>query len=240
MDIGQHTSQQFNLELETLRNQVLKMGGVVELQASNALKSLLERDDELAELVATSDYKINKMELDIDEECAQIIARRQPAAGDLRLILATAKLVTDLERIGDEAEKIGRYAIKLANKDTVMEMHAELSHLGNLVLEMLHGSLDSFARMDADQAMSIVSDDVKIDQEFNALSRLLITHMMEDPRNIKNVLRVIWCARSLERMGDHAQNICEYIIYLVKGTDVRHISLEQVREKYFASEEKSK
>lgn len=240
MEIGQHISQKYNEALETLRNQVLKMGGAVELQASNALKALLERDDELAELVATSDYKINKMEVEIDEECAQIIARRQPAAGDLRLLLATAKLVTDLERIGDEAEKIGRYAIKLAKKDTVMEMHAELSHLGELVLEMLHGSLDCFARMDADQAMNIVSEDDKIDKEFDALSRLLITHMMEDPRNIKNVLRVIWCARALERMGDHAQNICEYVIYLVKGKDVRHTSREQVRERYFAAEEKSK
>jgi phosphate transport system protein len=237
MEIGKHISQQYNHELETLRNSVLKMGGLVESQSKNAVKALLDRDDDLAELVATSDYEVNKMEVEIDEECAQIIARRQPAASDLRLILAVTKVITDLERIGDEAEKIGRFAIKLAKKDTVSEMHAELSHLGNLVLEMLHESLDCFARMDADQAMKIVSYDEKIDNEFNTLSRLLITHMMEDTRNVKNVLRIIWCARSLERIGDHAQNICEYVIYLVKGKDIRHTSTKQVRAQYFASGE---
>jgi len=237
MDIGQHISQRYNQELEALRNRVLKMGGLVEAQATSALKSLLERDDELAELVASSDYAVNKMEVDIDEECAQIIARRQPTAGDLRLILAVVKMLTDLERIGDEAAKIGQYGVKLAKKDTVIEMHAELSHLGGLVIQMLHESLDCFARMDAEQAMNIVGYEKKINQEFNSLSRLLITHMMEDPRNVKSVLRVTWCARSLERIGDHAQNICEYVIYLSKGKDVRHANIDDIRTKYFAEDE---
>lgn len=233
MEIGQHISQKYNHELEAIRNRVLKMGGMVELQTRNAIKALLERDGELAEQVASSDYEINKMEIDIDEECANVIARRQPAAGDLRLILATSKVVTDLERIGDEAEKIGHYAIKLAQKDTITGMHAELSHMADLVINTLHESLDCFARMDADQAMNIVAYDKKIDQEFNSLSRLLLTHMMEDSRNIKNALHINWCGRALERIGDHAQNICEYVIYLVKGKDIRHTSLEQVRAEHF-------
>ena len=233
MEIGQHTSQTYNHELEAIRNQVLKMGGMVELQTRNAINSLLERDSELAEQVASSDYAINTMEIDIDEECANVIARRQPAAGDLRLILATSKVVTDLERIGDEAEKIGHYAIDLAQKDIITDMHAELSHMAELVITMLHESLDCFARMDADQALRIVDYDKKIDQEFNTLSRLLLTHMMEDSRNIKNALNINWCARALERIGDHAQNIGEYVIYLVKGKDIRHTSLEQVRAEHF-------
>ncbi len=230
MELGHHISQQFNQELESIRNQVLSMGGLVESQTENAIRALLERDRQLAEQVATSDYKVNKMEVEIDEACTQVIAKRQPAAGDLRLVLTVVKLINDLERIGDEAEKIGRYAMKLASKDAATGMHAELSSLSKHVMQVLHQSLDAFARMDLEAAVDIVSADEQINEEFNRISRLLVTHMMEEPRNIKSMLQVTWCARALERIGDHAQNICEYVIYLVKGADVRHVSLEAVRQ----------
>ncbi len=238
MEIGQHISRRYNQNLENIRSQVLKMGGLVETQAENAVKALLERDAELADEVATSDHKINAMEVSIDESCVQVIARRQPTAGDLRLVIAVVKVITDLERIGDEVEKIGRYSVKLAKQQTITGMHSELSHLCQLVLGMLHDSLDAFARMDTEQAMKIVSMGDKVNQEYNNLSRLLITHMMEDPRNIKNVLKITWCARSLERIGDHSRNIGEYVIYLVKGKDIRHISLDKVLEDHFPGEER--
>lgn len=233
MEIGQHISQRYNAELEDIRNKVLKMGGLVESQTENAVKALLEHDQELAEKVATNDQTINAMEVEIDDECTRVIARRQPTASDLRLVIAVVKVITDLERIGDEAEKIARYSKKLAKKQNVLVMHAELTHMSNLVLSILHDSLDAFARLDADEAVKILGRDNQVNKELENVSRLLITFMMEDPRHIKNALRVAWCARSLERIGDHAQNICEYVIYLVKGKDVRHTSLENIRSKYF-------
>jgi len=218
----QHISQQYNKELESVKSKVLKMGGLVEAQVEGAISALIERNDELAKKVAESDYKINKIEVEIDENCAQLIAKRQPAAGDLRLIIAIIKVITDLERIGDEAEKIGRHVQKLVSLEGDIGMHAELSSLGDKVMTVLRNALDAFARMDVEQAARVVETDKQIDKEFNRISRVLVTHMMEDPRNIKNMLHVTWCARALERIGDHSQNICEYVIYLVKGQDVRH------------------
>ena len=218
----QHISQQYNKELESVKSKVLKMGGLVEAQVENAISALIEQNDELAKKVAESDYKINKIEVEIDENCAQLIAKRQPAAGDLRLIIAIIKVITDLERIGDEAEKIGRHVQKLVSLEGDIAMNAELSSLGDKVITVLRYALDAFARMDVEQAARVVETDKQIDKEFDRISRVLVTHMMEDPRNIKNMLHVTWCARALERIGDHSQNICEYVIYLVKGQDVRH------------------
>jgi len=171
--------------------------------------------------------------VDIDEDCTRLIAKRQPAASDLRLVIAVVKVITDLERIGDEAQKIGLYAQKLAKKRAINNIHSELSRLGALVNTSLQDSLDAFARLDAEDAIRILSTEKSINKEFNTLGRLLITHMMEDPRNIKSVLRVSWCARSLERISEHSQNIAEYVIYLVKGKDIRHRNLSEIREKYF-------
>lgn len=232
LQIDQHISEKFNEELEELRNQVMSMGGLAEQQCRNALDALINGDSALAESVATSDYKVNKIEVDIDSQCTDIIALRQPAASDLRMILTVIKTVTDLERIGDEAEKIGRFALSLANNHEPESYFSELYHLGDHAISMVNGALDAFTRMDVEAAVKVASRDPDIDQEFEALNRMLITHMMEDPREVKNVLRLNWCARSLERIGDHASNICEYVIYLVKGNDVRHISLEQIREQY--------
>lgn len=222
METQQHISQRYNEELESVKSKVLNMGGMVEAQVVSAVSALIEQNDELAKQVAESDYKINKIEVEIDENCAQLIAKRQPAAGDLRLIIAIIKVITDLERIGDEAEKIGRHVQKLVSLEGDIGMYAELSSLGSKVIDILHDALDAFARMDIEQAAKVVETDKQIDKEFNRVSRILVTHMMEDPRNIKNMLHVTWCARALERIGDHSQNICEYVIYLVKGQDVRH------------------
>lgn len=230
-DLGQHISQQYDQELEDVRNKVLQMGGLVESQLSNALKALMEQNSDLAEEVAYSDYRVNDMEVTIDEECAQIIARRQPTASDLRLILTIIKAITDLERIGDEAEKIARYAVKTtANNIGSGRTHASLRNLSEHVKVMLRESLDAFARMDVEQAMRVATSDKRIDNEFDTLSRLLLTRMMEDPRNIQHCMNVTWCARSLERIGDHSKNLCEYVVYLVKGKDVRHTSLDKVKE----------
>lgn len=235
LHIDHHISQKYNQELEDLRNKVMTMGGLVEKQCKNALEALIKRDSHLAESVATSDYQVNKLDVEVDAECTEILARRQPAASDLRMILTVIKTITDLERIGDEAEKIGRFALKLANKHEPQSYYSDLHHLGEHVIEMLHGALDAFTRMDVESAVSVASRDPEIDQEFESLTRMLITHMMEDPREVKNVLRLNWCARSLERIGDHSVNICEYVIYLVKGNDVRHISLQQIQEKYLGA-----
>ena len=233
MELGHHISQRYNEELEDIRSKVLRMGGMVELQAENAVKSLLNHDKVLAKKVANSDNEINEMEMEIDDDCIRVIARRQPTASDLRLVITVSKVITDLERIGDEAEKIALYSKKLAKKNTVVGMHAELAHLSELALTILHDSLDAFARMDAEQAVKILGSDQQVNVEFDNLSRLLITFMMEDTRHIKGALRVNWCGRSLERIAEHAQNICEYVIFLVKGKDIRHTSLEHIRSKYF-------
>ncbi len=226
--LGQHISQQYNEELEDIRNRVLTMGGLVEQQLTDALRALSDINAELAEVVITNDYKVNAMEVAIDEESVQILARRQPAASDLRLVMASIKTITDLERIGDEAERIARMALHFAETGGESKMLLGIQHLGEHVLGMLHNALDAFARMDTEAAVNVARADVKADRAYESILRELITYMMEDPRSIPNVVDVMWSARALERIGDRAQNISEYVIYLVKGKDVRHTSLDKV------------
>jgi len=228
--LNTHISRQFNAELEEIRNRVLQMGGLVEQQIEQALIALVKGDTALGESVIRDDTKVNKLEVTIDEECSQIIARRQPAAGDLRLVVAVIKTITDLERIGDEAEKIARMAVRLASEERPQNAYAELQTLGNHVRQMVHDALDAFARLDIEAAIRVAREDLKIDQKYDGLMRQMITFMMEDPRTISRMLNMIWAARALERIGDHARNICEYIIYLVKGKDVRHTSLDQIEK----------
>lgn len=230
MDIGHHISQRFNEELEDVRNRVMAMGGLVEQQLTDAVAALVKGDTELADKVVTTDYKVNLQEVTIDEECSRILARRQPAAVDLRLIVAIIKTITDLERIGDQAERVGRMALRLADVDGNRKTYVEIQHLGDHVTKMVHDTLDAFARMDAEAALAVAREDMVVDKEYESLMRQLITFMMEDPRTITPVLDVMWAARALERIGDHAVNICEYIIYLVQGKDVRHTSIEQMEQ----------
>ena len=228
LDINTHISRQYNEELEDIRTRVLQMGGLVEKHTEQALIALLKGDAELGETVSTNDYLVNKMEVEIDEECSQIIARRQPAASDLRLVMTVIKVITDLERIGDEADKIARMAVRLAGEERPKNNYQEIQFLGNHVQRMVHDALDAFARLDTDAALRVAREDRQVDKEYEGVMRQMITYMMEDPRTITRVLNVIWAARALERIGDHARNICEYVIYLVKGKDIRHISLDQV------------
>jgi phosphate transport system protein len=231
-----HISRQYNAELEDIRSKVLQMGGLVEQQIEQALGALARADTALGEAVIMDDTKVNKLEVTIDEECSQIIARRQPTASDLRLVVAVIKTITDLERIGDEAERIARMAVSLAQEERPKNNYAEIQAFGNHVRQMLHEALDAFARLDIEAALRVARADTRIDQEYVGVMRQMITYMMEDPRTISRVLNVIWAARALERIGDHARNICEYIIYLVKGKDVRHTSLEQIEKEILGRE----
>ena len=224
-----HISEQFNTDLETVKTQVLAMGGMVEVQLRDACEVLAHGTEKLAEAVVENEILVNKMEIDIDELCTQVIARRQPTASDLRLVTGTIKTITDLERIGDEAEKISRLGMENVRLEHPANRYPEVRHLGNHVRVMLHDALDAYARMDAEAAFKVLQEDDQVDEEYEAILRQLITLMMEDPRAIRRALNTMWSVRSMERIGDHAKNICEYIIYYVKGKDVRHGSLAQAQ-----------
>lgn len=225
-----HISRSFDKELENVRTRVLEMGGRVEEQLVNALKSLVDGDTELAESVLKNEYEINSMEVSIDEDCTKILARRQPAAGDLRLIMAVGKTITDLERVGDEAQKIAKMAIELISKQGPKSYYIGISSMGNHVRKMLRGALDAFARMDSAEAVKVAAEEPESDDQYAAMLRQLITYMIEDPRSITSVIDAVWCARALERVGDHARNICEYVIYFVEGKDVRHTSIDDMEK----------
>jgi phosphate transport system protein len=218
-----HISKRFDQELEDIRNRVLTMGGLVETQVSDGVRCLIESNSELATQVVKKDREVNRLEMEIDHQCLQILARRQPAASDLRLVVAIIKTIADLERIGDQAQKLGKHQLELVDAGVSSSTFVKIEHLGQLVSSNLNLALDAFARMNVQDAMETISRDVKVNAEFEGLMRELITHMMEDPRTIASALRVSWCARALERIGDHANNICEYVVFLVQGKDVRHI-----------------
>lgn len=231
-DLSHHISRRFNEDLERVRSKVLAMGGFVEQQLQQAINALIEGDSALGESVAVDDFKVNSMEVSIDEECSRILATRAPAAGDLRVIVAIIKTITDLERIGDEAEKIGYIASRLATMERPADKYREIKHLGRVVSQMVHGALDAFARMDADAALDIARQDRRVDEEYESIQRQTITFMLEDPRSIRRFLDMMWVVRSLERIGDHAKNIGEYVIYMVYGKDVRHTSLDDVEREF--------
>ena len=233
----QHISQQYNVELEEVRSHLLAMGGLVEKQVSDAVRAVIDADAGLARQVRTIDDQIDIMERTIDEECLRILARRQPAASDLRLIISISKSVIDLERIGDEASKIARRAIELTEDGEAPRGYVEVRHIGEQVRKMVHQALDSFARFDAELALPVAQYDKLIDREYKSALRELATYMMEDPRSISRVLSIIWVLRSLERVGDHARNIAELVIYLVQGTDVRHMGLKRMAEEVNRSRE---
>ncbi|MFZ2312170.1 MAG: phosphate signaling complex protein PhoU [Methylobacter sp.] len=230
--IGQHISGQFNKELEDIRNKVLTMGGLVERQLELAVNAFTTGDIETAELVIKQDNEVDALEMAIDLECVQIIALRQPTAFDLRLLLTVIKIINELERAGDLAEHIANMAIHLSDAGVGRhDDYYELQHMADLVKEMLHGALDVFARMDIDEVTTITGMDENVDREYGSIIRQLITQMMEDPRNITRMLDVLWIARSLERIGDHSRYICEHLIYMVKGEDVRHLTQAELERK---------
>jgi phosphate transport system protein len=228
--IKQHISRQFNEEMEEIRNKVLAMGGLVEQQVDLATKAFMSYDMESAETVVQQDKLVNELEKDIDHECTEIMARRQPAAFDLRMLIATIKIITDLERIGDEAARIARMTMRLEGSDYYQDKYYEIEHLLELVKDMLNGSLDAYARTDVDEVVEITGQDAKVDREYTSITRQLITQMMENPRNITRALDMLWTARALERIGDHACNVCEHVIYMVKGKDVRHVGREELEK----------
>ena len=228
LNIDQHISQQYNEDLEELRAKVMQMGGVVEEQMAMAIKALINGDPGLAETVIEQDHRVKSMEVEIDEECTRIMARRQPAASDLRLVLAVIKTINDLERIGDEVKRVGKMVREEMEGALAEEIRNELEHMGELVREMLRNVLDAFARTDVDMAAHVVRSDHKVDVKYTSITRQLITYMAQDTTMIPVTLKVLWAARAIERMGDRCQNIAEYVIYLVLGVNVRYAALDDI------------
>jgi phosphate transport system protein len=207
---------------------MLEMGGIVEKQLSDAITALKEDDSGIGRKVIAEDDVIDSMEVKIDEVCNLILARRQPAASDLRLVMAIIKAIRDLERIGDESSKIARAGVKLSKHGELPKGNAEITSLGERIMKMVHMALDAFARYDAEMALQVAQGDARVDDEYSTAMRSMITHMMEDPSNITKVLHVLWALRAMERIGDHAKNISEHVVYLVQGTDIRHEDLDKI------------
>ncbi len=222
--IGEHSSKQYDHELEAIRSKVLLMGGMVETQFEGAMECFRVGNDEAADRVMADDHAVNQLEVSLDDACSHLIVRRQPAANDLRTVFATIKVITDLERIGDESSKIARTSKSLHSRGVVngVNHYDMVRTIAVATMEMLHDALDAFARNDGKQAMDIIAQDALIDHEFKTILRNLITFMMEDPRTISSALDTLWVAKAIERIGDHAKNIAEYVIYVVEGRDIRH------------------
>ncbi|MFQ6371478.1 phosphate signaling complex protein PhoU [Shewanella sp. YIC-542] len=227
--LNKHISGQFSAELEDIRNKVLAMGGLVEQQLEQSLDALGSLDMELAQEVIDGDHRVNGMEVDIDEECTRIIAKRQPTASDLRLVIAISKTIADLERIGDACVRIAKAALEKRNNNQ-QPLLVSIESMGRHATRLLHATLDALARMDAESAIELHKEDAKLDKEYEGIIRQLMTYMMEDPRSIPGILDVLWAARAVERVGDRCKNICEYVIYYVKGRDVRHVSYEEMEK----------
>jgi phosphate transport system protein len=226
-----HLSTQFDAELTGVSTRVLEMGGLVESQVSLAIAALTELDGDRAAQVLREEDRVNRMEVDIDRDLSAIIARRQPTARDLRLLIAISKTIANLERVGDEAARIARMVQRVISMGIHGRLRLPVSDLqfeSDLAVAQLRKALDAFARLDTAKALEVLKQDDEIDQEFEGLMRKLITYMMEDPRTISSSIDLIFVAKAIERVGDHAKNLAEAIIYIVKGTDVRHTPMDQV------------
>ncbi len=218
-----HVSSQFDEDLSSLRTHVLQMGGLVETQVSAAIEAYSTGEITSVKAIVETDRKVNELEKAIDDDCAHIIAKRQPTASDLRLVLGISKIVTDLERAGDEAKKIAKGVRRIyENGHMPVQYGIGIRHIAEAALSMIRLALDGFARLDAQAAVSVIQADADVDTEFKSIIRQLITHMMEDPRTITTSIDIIWIARAIERIGDHAKNISEQVIYIVEGRDIRH------------------
>jgi len=224
-----HLSSQFDSELNTVSSRVMELGGMVESQINQAIYALLQFDTDTAERVMETESRVNAMEIEIDRELSSIIARRQPTARDLRLLIAISKTTANLERVGDEANKIARMVKSIIESGSARALPStELRIAADLAAGLLRKALDAFARLDTAAALSILKDDDLIDKEFDGFVRKLVTYMMEDPRTISPSLVLLFLAKAIERIGDHAKNIAEFIIYIVKGADVRHTSMQEI------------
>ncbi|HEX2790998.1 MAG TPA: phosphate signaling complex protein PhoU [Steroidobacteraceae bacterium] len=228
--LSHHISSRYNADLERLRSSVLEMGALVERQLTQAIGGITEPDARVMVRVAQEELRVNQLERSIDEDCSRILATRGPTASDLRLIITILKTITDLERIGDEGEKVAAIAARLAMRERPNNRYREVRNLGEVVIDMVHDTLDAFARFDTNLALEVLRRDRTVDEEYEAIHRQNMTFMMEDPRSIRRALDVMWVVRSLERIGDHAKNICEYLIYLVLGKDVRHTKIEEIEK----------
>lgn len=225
----EHTYRQFDTDLENMRARVLQMGGLVEQQISQAIEALINADFVLADQVIANDHQVNALEVGIDEDCTQIIARRQPTASDLRMVMTVIKTITDLERIGDEAAKVARMTKEIHQTGRIIQpKFNQIQFMSEIVLDMLHRALDGFARLDVSSAAHIARKDIEVDEEYHLVLRNLITYMMEDPRTISTFIDIMFIAKAIERMGDHAKNMSEYVVYMVKGKDVRHTTVEEI------------
>lgn len=231
MYLDRHISQRFDSDLETIKSQVLEMGGVVEQQIIDAVKSIVSADSDLADKVIRIEDEVDLREVALDESCTEILACRQPAASDLRMVLAVTKIIRDLERMGDEAQKIAKMAISLSEKGAAPGGYDEVRHMGALVEQMLNSVLSAFSHFDVEKALEVAKADKQVDREFKTAMREIVTYMMEDPRSIKRAMDILWALRSLERIGDHSRNIAEHVIYLVRGLDVRHSTLKEMEHK---------
>jgi len=219
-----HWSKQYGQDLEEIRSQMLRMGGLVEEQFRKAVQALLEGDVALAEAVIATDEQVNQLEVSLDKNCAELIVRRQPAANDLRMVVATMKVVTDIERIGDEAIKVARAAKNLQTRNLLLlSEYRPIHSIADTAKKMLRSAFDAYARLDREQAVQVMVMDDELDREFHEMTRSLITYMMEEPKTISAALDILWAAKAIERIGDHATNICEYVIYMLEGDDIRHM-----------------
>lgn len=227
---SRHISQKFNEELSELKNQLLSMGGLVEQQIADAVEALVNLNSEEAQRIRERDYEVDQLEVAIDEEAIRVIALRQPAASDLRLVMSVIKMVADLERIGDEAKKVAKLTLELArdSEASAPPSHVEVRNISRHVRAMVRDALDAFSRFDTEQAFAVMREDDAVDDEYKSAARALMTHMMEDPRSISGCMNHMWVLRALERVGDHADNLAEHVIFMVKGTDVRHTPAEEV------------
>jgi len=226
--INPHISKQFDADLEEIRSLVMSMGGLVEQQFDSALRALLENNVELGQSAASGDYQVNNHEIEIDQRVIDTIATRQPTANDLRFLFTTVKVVSDLERIGDKAEKIGRLALAIQPLMNGYSFVNDLRGMSVMVQKMLHDALDAFARMDADAAMIIKNTDKEVNATYRVVLADLMQHMSDNPNTLDLSMDILWCLRSIERVGDHVTNICEYIVFLVKGKDVRHTTRDDM------------
>ena len=223
--MAKHISEQYDLELAQVRERLMEMGGIVESQVNNSCTALVTHDLDMAEEVRDVEANLNQFEVELDDLCVSIIAKRQPTARDLRTVVSVMKVITDLERIGDEADRIARMALDLANSEIPTDHYADFRSLHTNAVKMLKRALDAFARLDIEMALRVIEDDELIDNGYDRILRLCSEQMQSNPTEVERLLRLMWSARAVERIGDHAKNIGEYVIYLVKGRDVRHIPL---------------